>query len=87
MTLCKKALASFETSFFTCCSFDTWGHLQSLADQRGFCGLLKKAFSKAAGMRGRRGVLVLYVEGFERLRTKLGAFFSSRVVVHFDLEA
>jgi hypothetical protein len=30
---------------------------------------------------------VLYVEGFERLRTKLGAFFSRRLVVHFDLEA
>ena len=31
--------------------------------------------------------LNLYVEGFERLRTKLGVFFSSRLVVHFDLEA
>ena len=29
----------------------------------------------------------MYVERFARLRTKLGAFFSSRLVVHFDLEA
>ena len=30
---------------------------------------------------------VPYVEGFERLRTKLGVFFSSLLIVHFDLEA
>lgn len=29
----------------------------------------------------------MYVERFERLRTKLGDFFSSRLVVHFDFEA
>lgn len=31
--------------------------------------------------------LVLYVEGFERLRTQLRAFFSSHFVVHFDIKA
>ena len=29
----------------------------------------------------------VYVEGFERLRMKLGAFFSSLLVVHFNLES
>ena len=51
------------------------------------CRLLKKAYSKAAGNEDPEAYSVLYVEGFERLRTKLGAFFSSRLVIHFDLEA
>ena len=29
----------------------------------------------------------MYVERFERLRTKLGRLFSSLLIVHFDLEA
>ena len=33
------------------------------------------------------GILSDYVEGFERLRMKLGAFSSSLLVVHFNLEA
>jgi hypothetical protein len=49
--------------------------------------LLKKAISKAAGSANREAYLLVYVERFERLRTKLGGFFSSRLVVHFDLEA
>ena len=34
-----------------------------------------------------RAYSATYVEGFERLRMKLGAFFSSLLVVHFDFEA
>ena len=49
--------------------------------------LLKKASSKAAGSEGPEAYSVLYVERFERLRTKLGGFFSSLLIVHFDLEA
>src|ERR1041384_260613 len=30
---------------------------------------------------------MLYAQGFERLRTKLWGIFSSRLVVHFDVEA
>ena len=34
-----------------------------------------------------RAYSATYVEGFERLRMKLGAFFSSLLVGHFDFEA
>ena len=32
-------------------------------------------------------ILTLYVEGFERLRTKLGVFRSSLLVIHFNLKS
>ena len=38
--------------------------------------MLKKAIQRGRRERGPRGVQRVYVEGFERLRTKLGAFFS-----------
>ena len=41
------------------------------------CRLLKRPSSKAAGSEDCAAYLFVYVERFERLRTKLGGFFSS----------
>ena len=49
--------------------------------------LLKKAACKAAGNEDCEAYLVVYVERFDRLRTKLGGFFSGLLIVHFYLEA
>src|SRR2546427_11969704 len=38
--------------------------------------MFKKAIQRGRKERGPRGVLLVYVEGFERLRTKLGASFN-----------
>src|SRR5207253_1149633 len=45
-----------------------------------FYRLLKKVIQRGRRERGPRGVLFVYVEGFGRPRTKLGAFFSSLLV-------
>ena len=50
-------------------------------------GCSKRRSARPQGCEAPEAYSVLYVEGFERLRTKLGAFFSSLLVVHFDLEA
>ena len=74
-------------------SFDSLGIVRSLQVfvlpiyYRSFYRLLKKAFSKAAGSANCEAYLLKYVERFARLRTKLGVFFSSRLVVHLDFEA
>jgi hypothetical protein len=42
---------------------------------------------KAAGSEDCEAYLFVYIERFERLRTKLGAFPSNRLVVHFNLKS